>query len=383
MKVLVIPSWYSTERNEIAGVFVREQCKALIQSGINVDVLFADLDFFNILNPSSWFKSSFSLESGVPVFRMKGFSFPKRNLFLSQLWCNLYVKCFGLYQEKHAKPDLIHAHSYFAGMVAMAIKQKYGIAYVLTEHHSGFVNHSLPVWHHQIIKEVLDNANCIIALNNKLKDNLLENTQQEIKVIPNLIDTSVFKYKEKSANTVFKLLSIGFLIKRKGYELLIEALSQIKNDKLVEFDIELTIIGEGTERKHLENLINKFDLSQTVKLIGIVEHEKLIDFLYKADLFVSASFAETQGVAISQALCVGLPVISTAVGGLQDIIVADNGLLVPPGDVKSLANAIVRIITNYKDYNKKAISEKARNEFDPSVITEKLIAIYSNISSKG
>lgn len=383
MKVLVIPSWYSTERNEIAGVFVREQCKALIQAGINVEVLYADLDLLNILNPSTWFKSSFSIEKGVPVYRMKGFSLPKRNLFLSHLWCKIYVKCFGLYLEKHAKPDLIHAHSYFAGMVALAIKQKYGIAYVFTEHHSGFVNHTLPVWQHKIIKEVLENANCIIALNNKLKENLLEYTVQEIKIIPNPIDTSIFKYKERTANKVFKLISIGFLIKRKAYDLLIEAIAQIKKDKLIDSDLELAIIGEGTERKQLDNLIKKYDLTQAVQLIGIIEHEKLVDYLSAADLFVSASYAETQGVAVSQALCVGLPVVSTAVGGLQDTIVADNGILVPTGDVKSLANAIVHIISNYKNYNRKEISEKAIKVFNPSVITEKLKVIYSNIISKG
>ncbi|HMG15762.1 MAG TPA: glycosyltransferase [Saprospiraceae bacterium] len=379
MKVLLIPSWYSTNRNEIAGVFVKEQGKALIKRGIDINILFADLYLFNILNPRRWFKSSFVIENGVPVFRINGFYLPKRSLFLTRLWCKIYVKLFESYMHNHGRPDVMHVHSYFASMVALAIKKKYGVPYVITEHHSGFVDKSIPEWHYKIIPEVLDGADAIIALNIKLKEELERYTNKEIIIIPNLVDTTVFNYKKESIHTEFRLVSIGFLIKRKGHDLSIKALNNLIKSKRISVNTELIIIGEGKERSQLEQLILDLNLANNVSLLGKIDHDLLPDYLSNASIFISASYAETQGVAITQALCTGLPVISTSVGGLTEIINVGNGILIPTDNIDELANAIESLINNYSKYNKKKISEEAMKIYDPSIITDQLIEIYNNL----
>lgn len=138
---------------------------------------------------------------------------------------------------------------------------------------------------------------------------------------------------------VFALVFIGRLVRRKGLDVLLEALSRIGNRQW-----QLIVIGEGPERERLDQLSREYGMGGQVFFLGYLEQEKY-DYLSVSDAFVLPSHHEGLGIALMEAMSLGLPVISTDSGGQRDLITdGQNGLLVRPGDPQALAHAIEKLM---------------------------------------
>ena len=119
---------------------------------------------------------------------------------------------------------------------------------------------------------------------------------------------------EKSENeTVF--VSVGSLVEVKGFERLIACAKKLKEDG---FKFKVVIIGEGRLRENLTELIDNDDLNDTVFLIGF--HQNPYKYLSKCDVFVCSSYSEGLSTAVSEAVILGLPCISTEVSGAREIL---------------------------------------------------------------
>jgi glycosyltransferase involved in cell wall biosynthesis len=118
---------------------------------------------------------------------------------------------------------------------------------------------------------------------------------------------------------------------------------------LREYKINFTleIIGDGEKKNNLETFIKKRDLYEKVILPGWLPREKLIQSLYSADIFMSTSKREAQGVAIIEALSCGVPVISTDVGGVSDVLIDGfNGYLVENNNMDDFIKKIKSLNDN-------------------------------------
>lgn len=145
-------------------------------------------------------------------------------------------------------------------------------------------------------------------------------------------------------NEDFILISIGRLVKRKGFKYLIEAMNFLKNDK-----IKLIIIGDGPELLNLRNLTKRLNLEQKIIFLGHQKNEKKYQYLSISDLFVSTTLHEGLGMVYLEAMYFGLPIVTTNEGGQIDLIIdGENGFLVPVGNVEKL---IEKILLLYKDKN--------------------------------
>ena len=101
------------------------------------------------------------------------------------------------------------------------------------------------------------------------------------------------------------------------------------------------MIGDGPERKTLEDLVLRFNLSDSVKLLGWLEADEKLRYLASSDIYVMSSLHEGFGVVLLEAMAAGTPVIATNQGGQTDIIKDErNGILVSPGNAQELAEAI-------------------------------------------
>lgn len=142
-----------------------------------------------------------------------------------------------------------------------------------------------------------------------------------------------------------EILSVGRLVYYKGFEYLIKAFAHpsMKNYKL-------TLIGEGPERKKLENIINQFNLGNNVTITGYVPECRLSDYYKNCALFVlpSVDRAEAFGLVLLEAMAYGKPVVTTSIGTATDFIVKDgfNGRVVKPCSPDELRFAISEIIEN-------------------------------------
>lgn len=147
-----------------------------------------------------------------------------------------------------------------------------------------------------------------------------------------------------SHDGIFRLLSVGAIVPRKGYDVLIDALAA-----LPDLPWYLTIAGDATRSTEttetLKEHIAARKLADRVRIAGAVSDAELDRLYLEADLFVTSSRFEGYGMAATTAIACGLPVIATNVGAFSDMI-GDAGILVAPNDVATLADALRNAIGN-------------------------------------
>jgi glycosyltransferase involved in cell wall biosynthesis len=140
-----------------------------------------------------------------------------------------------------------------------------------------------------------------------------------------------------------KLLAVGSVVRRKGYDVLIEALA-----RLTDLDWRLIIAGDCTRDREtagaLATRLVVLRLGARITMTGAVSEEELTALYHDADLFVLASRHEGYGMAFAEAIAHGLPVIGTKAGAIPETVPEGAGILVPPDDVAALAAALRALI---------------------------------------
>jgi len=226
----------------------------------------------------------------------------------------------------------------------------------------------------------------IVAVSLAAKQTLLKQgiNEKKIKVIPTAIkirnfvpDVSAKKRIRKEMKCKEEDLiigSVGRLDKVKGFDTLIQAFSKISVKYKNTF---LYIIGEGKERKYLEQLIANSNLKNKVKLLG--QKQNISDFLNAFDFFVSSSYWEGLPLAVLEAMANKKTIIATACGGTKEVIVDEKtGLLARIGDARSLEQKIDEAIKNPS--LAKILSQNAFlkvREYDIGNIAKKYKQIYN------
>ena len=212
-----------------------------------------------------------------------------------------------------------------------------------------------------------------IAYSRKAKEFLLKNGVLERKIftgwqaIPfdyvskvNILKSDT-KYKNKQI-----ILTMSYLKKMKGIEYLIQAFNDLKLE--LENAI-LIIIGVGEEEKKLKALAQG---NKDIYFIGYKDGIEKLKWYAIADLFVLPTLHDAWGLVVNEAMCFGLPIITTTAAGCSEII-KDNGFVIPPGDKEKLKEAMKKILTNpelrrkmgqrSKEYNKIYTIEGATKPF--------------------
>ena len=162
----------------------------------------------------------------------------------------------------------------------------------------------------------------------------------------------------RHANSVVKLLAVGSLIPRKGYDVLVAALA-----RLAHLPWRLTVVGDcgrnpQTARQIMAE-IARLGLAAQVTLLGTVAADALAPLYASADLFVLPSRFEGYGMAYAEAIAHGVPVVGTTAGAIPATVPADAGVLVAPDDVEALAAALQRLIANAGERERLAAGARA------------------------
>lgn len=154
------------------------------------------------------------------------------------------------------------------------------------------------------------------------------------------------------------LLSVGAVIPRKGYDVLVAALAQLK-----QLPWRLVIAGDRARSvdtsRRLEADIAVLGLADRIDLLGAVNEKALASLYADCDLFVLPSRFEGYGMAYAEAIAHGVPVIATTAGAIPDTVPAAAGVLLPPDDIDALALALRRLIENPADRERLAAAARA------------------------
>lgn len=148
-----------------------------------------------------------------------------------------------------------------------------------------------------------------------------------------------------SGSATLALLCVAAVVPRKGHEVLLDALSELKDRPW-----RLTCVGSLARSPRtflaLQHQLTALGLEQRVMFTGEVGENRLARLYTEADLFVLASHFEGYGMALAEAIAYGLPVVSTRAGAIPRTVPAEAALLVPPGDRLALTQALARFLDN-------------------------------------
>lgn len=384
--VLLVPSWYPTATNAVAGVFVKHQAIALKKAGAKVGIIYSHFRSLREFNFSALtdnhFQISFSEEDDIPTLRFCGWNIPRLRLE-PILWKCQNERLFRRYIRHFGKPDLIHAHSVlWGGVAAMGIAQHWDIPYIVTEHASSFARGLIQSWQEPIIRRVIKNANYVLSVSKGLADLLIPYADgKKIEVVPNVVDTDFFKLPtiQRKASP-FRLLTVAMLTPKKGIDVLLKAFARAfkRTDEVI-----LEIGGDGEQRTELQSLARSLNIENQVKFLGLLSREQVREAMWRANVFVLPSYFETFGVVLVEAMATGLFVIATNCGGPEEFIKPDNGSLLEPGDVGELSKALKNVYDRRFELGKKEkeIRKYIVDNYSNRVIAEKLLKYYSRVLS--
>jgi glycosyltransferase involved in cell wall biosynthesis len=209
-----------------------------------------------------------------------------------------------------------------------------------------------------ISKTLLQNSSTVIALSENMKREMnIICKKDDIVILPNGVELEKFQdiYPKEQKNTIKKtIIFVGSLRPIKGIEYLIKAM-KIMAEKLP--DTNLLIVGDGPEREELKTLVQELNLQNSISFAGKVTNEQIPKYMAQADLFVLPSLSEGFTLVVVEAMASGLPIITTNVRGLPEIVKnGENRFIFKPEDPKDLAEKILLILEN-KDL-RETISKK-------------------------
>lgn len=282
----------------------------------------------------------------------------------------------------------IHAASYgstFRKRIYLKIIKKYKKKVILHIHGAEYM-----VFFDKISKkkkrQVIDTlqvADMVIALSNEWKnkfDNkfgltncyVLENGINTEKLAPAIVDT-------KKNQTSF--VTLGRLGKRKGTYDLVDAI-EIARKKVP--NIRCYLAGDGEIDKFC-NIIVERGLQNNIEVVGWADFTKKLELLSKVSTVVLPSYNEGLPMSILEGMATGKAIISTTVGAIPEVVKEENGILIQPGDVQALADALVKCSTNLKmleDMSQKNIN-KIYEQFSMKSMHLKLMSYYKQVIKNG
>lgn len=373
MYTLFVARGYPTEKYKTYGIFEFDQAKALAKAGVKV--VYAAVDYRSIRRWRQWGIRKIK-KDGVDIYSI---NIPIGNIpkhILRKLSIKGLKRLYKTIEKDQGKPDLIHAHFINEAYSASFLKEDLNIPLVVTEHSSKINTSSIEEKLLHDAKRAYKSADRVIAVSTALVKKIDENFNIKATYIANIVDLDIFKYKEKKQEDGFLFVSTGNLIPLKRMDLLIESFYEAFKDKE---DIFLKIFGQGVEKDRLQSLINKYKLEEKVELMGLCSREDIAATLNKADCFALASQSETFGVAYTEALAMGVPVISTRCGGPEGFINQQNGLIIDVDDKAQLIDAMEYMYNNIGQYKREEISQEIKAKFSSQVVAKEIIDIYKSV----
>jgi glycosyltransferase involved in cell wall biosynthesis len=320
----------------------------------------------------------FEEKEGLKIYRTSFFSL-KNLSFSSPLYILtalpfIFLKSLAIIKKE--KINLCHCQGFASSFLGLILFKTTKTPYIVTV--QGLENKGF------LRKLAYTRAKLCIAASLAIKTYFEEIGAKRIEVIPNGIHLDMFKeldrknIREKLGfKDNFIVMTVARLEKVKGIKCLVKA-ANILNKKYKMPNIKYIIIGDGSERKNLEDLVRELGLDGKVIFYGQISNDRIPEYLAAADCFVLPSLKEGFGIVILEAMASSLPVVASAVGGILDIIEdRKNGILTEPRAPEEIAEAVYTIYSYPEiadDFVKKAKEDLEKYNWEN--IVKKVDNIY-------
>lgn len=389
MRILWLASWYPNRLAQFTGDFIQRHAQAA-SLYTNVQVIYVVRDTTGEITKDVLVKEFgdgnlnemivyYYCNQVIPGFLDKYFSFLK--------FKRVFKKAILQYIDKEGNPDLTHVHTGMkAGLLAMWMKRKFKIPYVVSEHWTGFLPEAkdnfddLPGVIKRNWKKLIWNAAGVSVVSSYLADKMKSRikSQYPLLIIPNVVNTSVFFPGQQQKRRLAKFVHVSELNFQKNPGNILQAFAIVKErGGLFWLDIF------GTPGNEVKAMVHDLGLSDDVQFHGEVAQTELSGFFQQADALILYSRYETFGCVIIEANACGLPVIVSDIPVLNEIVKeGENGVFVKGNDPQALAEKILVFINGQVKFDSANIAEIAYKKYNYGEIGKKFHEWYKQVLKK-
>ena len=345
LKILFLTPWYPSEKDAMLGLFVQKHVEAVRAQGCEVRVIF------------------------------------------SQTWRDTWRQWRALRREGWM-PDIVQLNVIQKqGLLALWLKKRYGIPYVIIEHWSGYLPENgqymrQPAVKRRFAERVAEQASAIMPVSNALakamQDCGIRNRkwQKVYNVVDDFFFEGVESRKSKAESRKTLLHVSCFDEKAKNVKGLLRAAKMLSEKRQ---DWQLVLVGTGIDYKDVRAYAESLSFPEGIlRWTGELTPREVAEEMSHADAFVLNSNYENAPVVLSESMASGIPVIATRAGGMPEMIADECGILVPPRNDRALTEAMEHMLDHHSEYDRAAIRQ-AGKKYSYEAVGKQLKEIYEEV----
>ena len=287
---------------------------------------------------------------------------------------------FGLkyIQKNYFQPDLVHLHVALPlGRVALYWKKRHHLPFILTEHWTLYQPQNADQLTPPVKERILSIANeaeVILPVSYDLQVNMMRlGIIRPFRHIPNVVDTALFHPVTKAPHETKHILHVSTLRdEAKNFSGILRVIKQLSEQRR---DFVLDVVHDF-DRPEFVQYVKENHLEEFVHFHGKKEGVEIAEYYGDADFFLLFSNFENLPCVLIESFACGLPVITTDVGGIREIMDDSRGFMIHAGDEPRLLEAVNHMLDHYQEYDSQKIREYAEAHFSMQVIGEQLLKVY-------
>lgn len=381
-KIVWLCSWYPSKGDPFNGDFVQRHAQAA--------ALFNDITVIHVYADPNKTDSKLTVSTNQKgALKEVIVCFRKQMSFLGRL--RAHIKLIGLYRkvfEEHirayGKPDAVHVHvPVWAGTAAVWIKKRQKVPYVVTEHW-GIYNdievynyHTKSVRFRKTTKTIFKNADVFLSVSRYIAQGINNMVcPKKYELFPNVVDTELF-YPVNKHTSMYQFIHVSNMVPLKNAEGILTAFSALLNAGQ-----KAALVMVGPVPSAIMEVYNGLAFPQgAVRFTGEISYDAVSKEMRAADCLVLFSKIENAPCVIGEALCCGLPVISTAVGGIPELLDQTNSIMVSPGNILQLSEAMKRMVETHRSFDPGKIAALAKEKFSYASAGKIMDEVYGRLSN--
>jgi len=340
MRVLFLTPWYPSDTDAMAGLFVLKHVEAVRAQGIDVRVIHSQT--------------------------------------LGDTW-----RQWRALRREGWMPDIVQLNVIQKqGLFALWLKRRYHIPYVIIEHWTGYLPENGTVrptgLHTRFMRRVCREAEVVMPVSEHLGRAMraLGFTAKRWEKVNNVVDDFFFEDSavSRQLSDPKRLLHISCVDEAhkniKGILRAVKTLSESRRD------LRLVLVGISTDHQDVRAYADSLQFPEgMVKWAGEITPREVSQAFDEADIFVLNSNYENAPVVIAESVVKGVPVVSTNVGGIPEMVDEKSGILIAPNDDRQLVEALTKMLDHYGDYKRQEIQKNGR-QYSYAAVGAQLKAIY-------
>ena len=306
---------------------------------------------------------------------------PKINAIRKLKMLRIYQYGLKYIKQRFFNPDLIHLHvTYPLGQVALLWKKLFGYKYVLTEHWTIYQPQNKDVLVGKLkrkIVKIANNAELIMPVSLDLQRCMEgHGVNNRFKVIYNLVNTDIFRLGSTQTENKKHMLHISTLRdEAKNFSGILRVVERLRQQR---DDFELHVIHDY-DAPEFKAFVKEHHLDDCVIFHGKKTSAEVAEAYQQADFFVLFSNFENLPCVIVEAFASGVPVLSTSVGGIAEILSPERGILIPQGDEDALLQGMIQMLDHSSEYDHQAIRDYAIKTFAAQNIGQQIFEAYKKV----